>query len=91
MVIWLEIWLRATRRGEAGQKMIAGCRSLYVARDVIRHLILVKATASLETRGYHCAKREGQGHSKKREWLPSGRVGKLKKGQQILGTIRRKG
>jgi len=46
------------------------------ACDVTWYLILVKATASLEARGSNDAKMTRRCHSKKLEWLASGRVGK---------------
>jgi len=57
------------------------------ACEAMRRLRLVKATASPEPRGCHDAKRVGQGHPKKLEWLASGRVGEPGKDSKIVGII----
>ena len=51
----------------------------------------MKATDPLEAPGCHDAKRAGQGHSKKLEWLASGHVGKPKRGSKIVAIIGGKG
>jgi len=57
------------------------------ACDAMRRLRLVKATASPEARGFRDAKRAGQGHSKKLEWLASGRVGNRREDGKIVDII----
>ena len=75
--------MRAT--GPVVQKRIAGMQTS--ACDVIGRSRLLKATASLETQGYHDVKRAGQGHSKNLEWLASGPVGEPGGGSKIVGIL----
>jgi len=55
--------------------------------DIMRRLGLAKATAPPEARGCHDARRAGQGHSKKLEWLALGGWGNRREDSKIVGMI----